>query len=222
MGRHIAAPRLLLTGCVQVLAHIAASQCAGATFASFSLQWDILGTFFHDFWDSGAIALPLSAATDSTFNQISCLVNTVLPTLTTSFQQSSLLLVFLTGKSAQIHPVITVFDYFHYFDYWAWILFPMHLYCSLQQIQQLRSSFVPQPSHVAYTPMKAMLSCPGLQGLFRVSLFLLICSHSSSHHKACFFSLLSSYKACFFFLPCPLCKECPASSNHLFFFFFYD
>ena len=95
----------------------------------------------------------------------------------------------------------------------------MHLHCSPQKIQQLSSSFVLYPSHIAYIPMKAMLSCPELQGLFRASPFLLIHSCSSLHHKACLFSVLSSYKAVF--LPCPLCRECPASSNELIYSSFF-
>lgn len=105
MGRHIAALRLLLTGCAWVLAHIAASQCDGVTFASSSSQWDILGTFFNDIWDSGAIAqlhqLPAVYITYAacTFIQISCLVNPVQSTWSTLFYQHYLLLKFLTCKS---------------------------------------------------------------------------------------------------------------------------
>lgn len=98
-------------------------------------------------------------------------------------------------------------------------LIPIYLYCSLQKIQQPRSSFVPYPNHIAYIPMKAMLSSLELQGLFRISPFLLIHSHSSLHHKACLFSLLFSYKALVFYLA-PLCRESPASSNHPVFLFY--
>lgn len=148
MGRHIAALRLLLTGCVWVLAHIAASQCAGVTFASFSSQWDILGKFFNDIWDSGAITrlhqLPATyiTYTDYTFIQISCLVNPVLSTLSTLFYQSYLLLIFLTCNSLLSSTVWSQYS-INYFYYWAWILFTMHLHCYPQKIQQLRSSFIP-------------------------------------------------------------------------------
>lgn len=115
MGRHIAALSLLLTGCARVLAHIVASQCAGVTFTSSSSQGGILGMFFSDIWDSGAIARlhQLSPKyityTAYAFIQISCLVDTVLSTLTTLFYQSSLLLVFLTLKSL---PSSTVWSQF--------------------------------------------------------------------------------------------------------------
>lgn len=205
----------------------AASQCAQGTFASFSSQWDVLGTFFNDISDSDAFAhlhqLPPRYITysASTFAQISysvCAIHTnaiILPELFSS--------IFNMKISAQVYHVITVCDYFNYFDYWAWTLVPMHLHCFPQKNPAAEVIFysIPNPHCLHLHERHAFMSWasrPFQSFSFHTDpLPQLISSQGLAFQFSLFLTKLS-------FLTLSSMQRMPSfiKSNYLFFFLFYN